>query len=485
MSPDRLSVWGSSAARAHTDSARIRFRRALTLSAMTLVMPGSAQLVMGNKRVGRVAIRVWCGAIAIFVCVVLLGMISRTSLFSLLTNAFLTSAFRWFLIVGALAWVGLLLDAWRLGAPFELHRRHRLVMTGLNATLCCVTAGALLFGAHILSVQSNFIGAVFAAETVSKPVDGRYNILLLGGDSGKDRFGLRPDSLTVASVDADTGRTVLIGLPRNLEDVPFPDGSVMDQQWPDGFTCATCELNAINTWAEGHAELFDVQNPGLVATEAAVEEITGLSVNYYAMINMRGFSKLVDAVGGVTINVKNRTPIGGVDEPIRGWIPEGKQKLNGFETLWYARSRVKSDDWSRMGRQKCVMNAMLQQLSPQKVMLNVEQIADSGKSLLETNIPAQDLDVLMDLALKARNQKVSTVSLVPPVIYTGNPDFDKVRHIIDKAIDKAEGGDTAKDEQKPSTKGQAGAGAATTSGDGANADDPREANSAESLSKVC
>ena len=71
------------------------------------------------------------------------------------------------------------------------------------------------------------------------------------------------------------------------------------------------------------------------------------------------------------------------------------------------------------------MNAMLHQLSPQKVLFNVEKIASSSKALLTTNIPKSDLDVFVDLALKAKTQKVSTVSLVPPVIYTGNPDFDE------------------------------------------------------------
>jgi polyisoprenyl-teichoic acid--peptidoglycan teichoic acid transferase len=100
---------------------------------------------------------------------------------------------------------------------------------------------------------------------------------------------------------------------------------------------------------------------------------------------------------------------------------------------------VQNDDWSRMGRQKCVMNAMLHQLSPKTVLMNVERIADSSRSLLTTDIPAKQLGTFMDLALKARTEKVSTVSLVPPVIFTGNPNYDKVRRLVNKAIDKAEG----------------------------------------------
>lgn len=479
MSPDRSSVLTLGHACPDDHSARIRFRRALTLTLMTLVMPGSAQLVMGNKRIGRFAVRLWLAAIVVIVVALLIGYLSRTSLFSLMTSSFLNTALRFALIGGAVFWVGLLLDAWRLGAPLDLRRGHRLAMTGLSAGLCLVTASALIFGAHVLSVQNNFIGTVFAAESVSEPEDGRYNMLLMGGDSGSDRDGLRPDALTVASIDKETGRTVLIGLPRNLQDVPFPKDSVMREQWPRGFDCDDCYLNSINTWADDHAELFDSKDPGLDATKGAIEEATGLKINYYALVNMQGFSQLVDAVGGVTIDVKERTAIGGIGSPIRGYIEAGERRLNGDHTLWYARSRVENDDFSRMGRQKCVMSAMLQQLSPQKVLLNVEQIAESSKNLLSTDIPAEELGVFMDLALKARSEKLSTVSLVPPEVYTGNPDYDKVRRIIEQAIDKSDG-------KKPETGGIMVAELKQVKAPVPEDDvDPREANDSDDLEKVC
>lgn len=439
MSDLRSSVMGGSYAHPADASARIQFRRALTLTAMTLVMPGSAQLVMGNKRVGRVCLRIWLGLIAAAVVLLLISMTSRTGLFSLMTNSTLLNLGRWLLIAGAAAWVALLVDAWRLGRPLDLPRKHRIWVTGLNAALCFVTASAMIFAAHMVSTSQSFIGTVFASSTSSPPDQGRYNVLLLGGDSGPDRSGVRPDSLTVASVDAKTGRTVLVGLPRNLEDVPFPAGSVMGKEFPKGFDCEGCYLNSVNTWANDRADQFGEKDPGLHATMGAVEQITGLKLNYYAMVNMKGFAKLVDAVGGVRMNVRERTAIGGIGSPIRGYIEPGKKKLTGDQALWYSRSRVLNNDFSRMGRQKCVMNAMLQQMSPQKVLLNVGKIAQSGKELLSTDIPQKDLDVFMDLALKAKSQKMSTVSLVPPVIFTGNPDYAKVRRLINSAIDKAEG----------------------------------------------
>ncbi len=477
MLDDRVGVFGGSYSHATEASERVQFRRALTLTFMTLVMPGSAQLVMGSRRVGRIAIRVWLAWLLIGGLVLFLALTSRSGLFTLLTDERVLTLGRWLLIAGAVAWVALLLDAWRLGRPLQLRRKHRLWMTGVNGVLCFATAGVMLFAAHTVAVQNGFIGTVFASEAVSGPESGRYNVLLLGGDSGPDRTGLRPDSLTVASIDAETGRTVLVGLPRNLEKVPFPKGSVMDKEFPRGFDCDGCELNSVNTWANDHHQLFGKKKPGIEATMGAVEEITGLDLNYYAMVNLRGFSKLVDAVGGVTIDVKERTAIGGIGAPIRGWIPKGKQKLDGKQTLWYARSRVQNDDWSRMGRQKCVMNAMLHQLSPQTVLMNVEKIADSSKALLTTDIPAKDLGTFMDLALKAKNQKVSTVSLVPPKIFTGNPDFDKVRRMVDKAIAKAEG--------KNATSGGMLEAKLSLPDTDPQKKDPRKANQTEDLDALC
>ncbi len=65
MSDVRSSVMGGSYARPADASARIQFRRALTLTAMTLVMPGSAQLVMGNRKIGRIGVRIWLAFLAL------------------------------------------------------------------------------------------------------------------------------------------------------------------------------------------------------------------------------------------------------------------------------------------------------------------------------------------------------------------------------------------------------------------------------------
>jgi len=464
------------------------FRRAVVLMLMTLVLPGSAQVVAGRKQTGRIALRIWFGLILTLVVLFGLGMLFSSFVFWFLSNTVVLGVVRIVLMALAVGWAYLFIDAWRLGDPLALQQKQRLAMVGINGVLCFSVAGTLLFASHVVGVQKDFMSAMFADGAAVGAHDGRYNVLLLGGDSGAGRVGLRPDSLSVASIDADTGETVLFGLPRNLLNFPFPEGSIMDEQFPDGYDCGSqCELNSLATWAEDHESLFaGYDNPGIEATKQGVEGITGLEINYYAMVNMRGFQRLVNAVGGVTLNVRDRIPIGGKDD-ITGYIEPGKRTLNGFETLWFARSRVAADDYSRMARQKCVMNAMLHQLSPRTVVLKFGEIAEASRALITTDLPQGEVDRFMGLALDARNQPMRTVSFVPPMISTSNPDMDKIHAAVKRAIDRSEGNGTEKKRRaaQGSTDGSSNEGAATTGGSIGSMRDGYAANQAADLSTVC
>jgi LCP family protein required for cell wall assembly len=225
-----------------------------------------------------------------------------------------------------------------------------------------------------------------------------------------------------------------------MSDFPFEKGSVLRRQFPHGYRCDGCYLNSLSTWAGDHPELFKgYDDPGIEATMEGIEGITGLKINYWTMVNLSGFQGLVDAVGGVTLNVREAIPVGIPGDKFYTHLKPGVRKLNGWETLWYARARHDSDDYSRMARQKCVMSAMLSQVSPQTVLTHFDQIAKAGSAMVSTNIPASEVGTFVTLALKAKSQKIATVSLVPPAIVTAHPDIAKVRQMITTAIDRAEG----------------------------------------------
>ena len=104
-----------------------------------------------------------------------------------------------------------------------------------------------------------------------------------------------------------------------------------------------------------------VENPGAQATKEAVEGATGLKINYWVLIDLKGFEALVDAVGGITMDVYRRVLIGGGSTKIHGYAEAGRNRhLSGYEALWFARSRSDSSDYDRVLRQK-VMRAMLNQ----------------------------------------------------------------------------------------------------------------------------
>lgn len=415
-------------------------RRAVTLVLLTLLAPGAAQVAAGNRRVGSVALRVWAGLLG-FVAVVGLGwLVARGAVLAVFTQPTVLSLVGVLLLVLGLAWPVLVVDAWRLGVDPHMPTTARRWVAVLMVAGVLATSLPVLGAGRRVWAAGDLIGSVFGSGRSSAAAHGRYNVLLLGGDAGANRIGLRPDSVTLASIDADTGRTVLFSLPRNLENVPFPHGTPAAKANPDGWSCGDeCLLNAIYQYGTQHRSLFPgVRDPGAEAMKQAVQGVTGLTVNYYVLIDLQGFRQLVDAVGGIRVTVNRSVPIGGGTSPVFGEIKPGTQRLDGFRALWYARSRHGSSDYERMARQRCVMNAMLGQLEPATVLRRFQKIAEAGKQVVSTDIPAGELSAFLTLATRARGQKVTSVQFVPPLIAPAHPDLGVVRARVRSAIATAE-----------------------------------------------
>jgi LCP family protein required for cell wall assembly len=419
----------------------MRTRRGVTLLLMTLFVPGSAQVTAGNRRLGRIGLRIWFGILGLCVLLGITYFLDRRFVIGLFTRSSTLLLLIAGLIVLALLWAALFIDAWRLGAPRLQTTGARRGIAILTALLVVGTAGPMLFAAKQASAGRALISTVFGGNKASSVADGRFNVLLLGGDAGSDRFGLRPDSMTLVSIDANTGRTVLFSFPRNMQNVPFPATSPMHRIYPNGYNCGnTCLLNAVYTYAATHKGLYppSVKNPGAQATMDAISAITGLKINYYALIDLKGFQNLINAVGGITVDVKTRVPIGGETTKISGYVNVGTHHLTGYQALWYARSRTGTSDYDRMARQRCVMTAMLQQLSPETILAKFQGIASASSQVISTSIPESDLGTFVDLAIKAKSQKVTSVQFVPPVVVPKHPDFSQLRSMVTSAIAAAE-----------------------------------------------
>jgi LCP family protein required for cell wall assembly len=433
-------------------------KRARWIIALNLFVPGSVQVVAGNKRLGRIGILFTFGFWAFLALSLLFALVSKVALFTLLTSPVLATPIGIGFVIYAVLIVVSTLDAFRLMYVHRITSRFKsilVVLVLLTGTLNGYIAGTI--GSTALAA-SNFTSTAFKNPNAFEPSKGRYNILVLGGDSGSNRMGLRPDSISVLSVSADTGMAVNIGLPRNLQRIQFKEGTPIRSVYPYGFNnnCeGECFLSSIYKVAmDNHKDLYPGiakknSTAGIEATRSAVEWVTGLEIDAFVLINMDSFVELIDAIGGITVNVKKALPIGGQQDcypadnehesicpDALGWIEKGKQHMDGRTALWYARSRHNTNDYDRMKRQREIQNLVLKKIDLQTLLFRLNAVAGAGAKLIKTDIPGSSVPTLIDLALKARSSGLNSLQLTSPTISANNPDFRLMRQLIQQKIKK-------------------------------------------------
>ena len=433
-------------------------KRAWWIIALNLFVPGSVQIVAGNKKFGRLGIIFTLSFWLFLVVAGFFALVSKVALFTLVTSPMFATPIGIGFVIYAILIALSTLDALRLMYLHRINSRFKalvLVLVLLTGTFNGYVAGTI--GSTALTA-SNFTSTVFKHSGSLEQTKGRYNILLLGGDSGSNRLGLRPDSISIISVSAETGVAVNIGLPRNLTNIQFKEGTPIRSVYPYGFNnnCGgQCFLNAIyKVTMDNHRDLYPGMakkstTAGVEATKSAVEWITGLEIHAYVLINMKSFVDLVDALGGITVNVKKALPIGGQQDCVpadnergsycpdaMGWIEKGKQHMDGRTALWYARSRHNTDDYDRMKRQREVEKIVLKKIDLQTLLFRLGSVAGAGAKLIKTDIPGSALPTMMDLALKAKSAGLKNLQLSYPTIQADNPDFWLMRKLIAQKIKK-------------------------------------------------
>ena len=105
--------------------------------------------------------------------------------------------------------------------------------------------------------------------------------------------------------------------------------------------------------------------------------------------------------------------------------------MDGFTAQWYARSRHTTSDFDRMRRQRELQQAILAQFTPQVVLTRFQEVADAGADLVSTDLPQSFIPTLLDLALKAREQEVTTIELTPDGgIDEREPDWAYIQELV-------------------------------------------------------
>jgi polyisoprenyl-teichoic acid--peptidoglycan teichoic acid transferase len=456
---------GARAVARHASDRGEGFGRFVGLTTLGALLPGVGLLVAGRRRIGAAILLVIAAVLGAAGYVLMSGQAKSLSIStavdprSLLILSVVFAA-------GGLAWCAIIVATAFAAKTHRLSGAQRVMGVVLVASLCLTVAMPSAMAARYSLITRDLIDSVFAAspshrvpggvQPKPKAVDPwagapRVNMLLIGSDAGADRVGLRTDSLIVASIDTKTGNTVLLGLPRNLENVPFPSNDPLSKVWPNGFNCGSaCLLNAVWTQAEAHKDLFPGdKEPGLTATRDVVGAVLGLRIDYYTIINLAGFQGLVNAMGGVYVNVKQRLPIGGSHDANGGvlsyptsYINPGRHKLlTGYYALWYARSRFSSDDYDRMRRQRCMVGALVAQANPVKLLQKYPKIAAVAKSNIETDIPRGDLPAWVTLVERMQKGKLSSLPFTSAVVDTTHPDFNRIHALVRKALRASTAGD--------------------------------------------
>ena len=457
---------------------RWRIGRGLGAAVTSLVLPGLGQLYLRRRRgfalvgltVGVLAVGVWAASsdpMTLFRFVVRPGVLV------------------WLMVAnGALLAARLyaLLDAYVTGArPFERPalplRRTSLAGTAtvLVVLAALVAAPHAVAGVYVASAQGALRAAfvddspstepAMVGNHVPKPTpeeppepvveeppeppnpwldQERITIALLGSDGGPGRRGERVDSLMVATVDPHTGDAAIFSVDRSFEDFPLPDGlrGVHASRCLEGEGGGWQYLNALyrcgrDLAPEQFAALYpDAEDPAAAAMAETLGLLLGIPVPYYAKVDMAGFVGIVDALGGVEVNLAEPlhvrvSPARTGDEPYVVDLGQGPQHLGGREALAFVRIRADNGgDPNRSRRQRCLINSIVDTADVAGIIRGFPTIAAAIEENVTTSIPISLLPDLIELLPRVDAERVVSIGYGPPEYRPWGavaPDVDLIR----------------------------------------------------------
>jgi LCP family protein required for cell wall assembly len=266
----------------------------------------------------------------------------------------------------------------------------------------------------------------------------RVSVLIAGGDAGPGRGGLRTDSMIVASLDLETGKAALFGFPRNMGSIPLPSRfqnafvnfqkrlvpappPVEEGEEPVGapaFRNCKCfpeQLNALYPYTRKWTKTYpDEIDPGMAALRDVLGNLMGIEIDYYVLVDMAAFVDLVDAIGGIDVNV--RKPLEAEVSPPREGDPWAKvnvdvgwNHLDGPEALAYARARKGSSDYARMERQRCMLRGVAAKVDPVTILRSFPAIVNAVESSVVTDVPRLFVAELVGAASNLDFDDIQTV----------------------------------------------------------------------------
>ena len=301
------------------------------------------------------------------------------------------------------------------------------------------TVRALVAGAALSSPDEPGHGTTFRArQPLGRPArqelaqvverKERVNILLLGIDQRENDPGpWRTDTMILVSIDPTTNSASMLSIPRDLW-VTIP-----------GFG-----ENRVNT-AHYLGDARDYAGGGVALAKKTVWHALGVPVHYYVRANFTGFEKLVDAVGGLTINVEKAIhdeefPDGNYGTMVID-IPAGIQHMDGQTVLQYARSRHGNSDFDRMARQQAVIMAARDKVLSLDIPLSrIPKLLELVGDAVQTDLVLEDIVALAEIAKRIDRSLVrqgmiddsmTTTVVTPEEAMVEIANWDQVRKLVD------------------------------------------------------
>ena len=243
------------------------------------------------------------------------------------------------------------------------------------------------------------------------PEVSRINVLVIGVDAGIGRNTYLTDTMIVMSVDP-LGHTVsMVSIPRDMVDVPLPDGRTYRGK-----------INSLASYARHHPRQF----PGYDGTGSdvlmdALGALLKIELDYYGTVNLGGFVNVIDTLGGIDVNVERSfcDPTYTEYGYNNGFsINKGRRHLNGYQALAYARVRhpAGESDFTRAARQQEVLSGVRDRIVGGKFLNDPIGLVRALGKTVSTNVPRKRLPEFVDLAVKIDRKSTYRTVIKYPLV---------------------------------------------------------------------
>ena len=245
-------------------------------------------------------------------------------------------------------------------------------------------------GSVVTDAEGNAVTEIITMDPEEK-VDS-YNILVLG----HDRAAMLTDVFMLVNIDNRDNSVTVMQIPR--------DTWVSDHKGPDGSAhyVATNKINAVfSTYFNYHRyndglDTSEAYDKALASVTAVLEENLFINIDYSVIMDLDGFQKIVDILGGVEMYVERPMVYQDPEQGLYINIPAGYQTLNGHQAEGFVRYRkgYSTADLGRQNAQKQFMTALLNKAKSTLSLSNVDKltdIADAIYTYIDTDMSAGDI----------------------------------------------------------------------------------------------